>query len=113
MRAYLVIVFHVRQQHVTKMSFAQDDDMIDAFPADRGVCTSARPYILAPSSPMLADDVQRDLEIGERASPGTSLPPVSIPIRFTAMTCFSRASLSILIGAPDEPHLTNSFARWE
>jgi hypothetical protein len=29
------------------------------------------------------------------------------------MTCFSRASLSILIGAPDEPHLTNSFARWE
>ena len=35
MRAYLIVVFHVRQQHVTKMSFAQDDNMIDAFPADR------------------------------------------------------------------------------
>ena len=35
MRAYLVVVFHVRQQHMTKMSFAQDDDMIDAFSADR------------------------------------------------------------------------------
>ena len=46
-------------------------------------------------------------------SPGTSPPPVSIPIRFTAMTCPSMASLSILIGAPDEPRLTNSFVRWE
>jgi hypothetical protein len=35
MRAYLIVVFHVRQQHVTKMSFTQDDDMIDAFSADR------------------------------------------------------------------------------
>ena len=32
MRAYLIVVFHVRQQHVTKMSFTQDDDMIDAIP---------------------------------------------------------------------------------
>ena len=35
MRTYLIVVFHVRQKYVTKMSFAQDDDMIDAFPADR------------------------------------------------------------------------------
>src|SRR5271169_2545061 len=35
MRAYLIVIFHIRQQYVTKMSFAQDDDMIDAFPADR------------------------------------------------------------------------------
>jgi hypothetical protein len=35
MCAYLIVVFHVRQQYVTKMSLAQDDDMIDAFPADR------------------------------------------------------------------------------
>jgi hypothetical protein len=34
MRAYLIVVFHVRKQHVTKMPFAQDDDMINAFPAD-------------------------------------------------------------------------------
>jgi hypothetical protein len=33
--ADLIVVFHVRQQYVTKMSFTQDDDMIDAFPADR------------------------------------------------------------------------------
>ena len=35
MRAYLVVVFHVRQQYVPKMSFAQDDNMIGTFPADR------------------------------------------------------------------------------
>src|ERR1700686_3577766 len=35
MRSYLIVVFHVRQQYVTKMSFAQDDDMVKAFPADR------------------------------------------------------------------------------
>src|SRR6266700_8041597 len=35
MCACLIVVFHVRQQHVTKMSFAYYDDMIDAFPADR------------------------------------------------------------------------------
>jgi hypothetical protein len=31
----LIVVFHVRQQHVTKMALAYYDDMIDAFPADR------------------------------------------------------------------------------
>ena len=35
MRAHLIVIFHVRQQHVTKMSFPRDDDMIDTFPADR------------------------------------------------------------------------------
>ena len=35
MCACLIIVFHVTQQHVTKMAFAYYDDMIDAFPADR------------------------------------------------------------------------------
>ena len=35
MRAYLIVVFHVRQQLVMKMSFAQDDDMIGAFLARR------------------------------------------------------------------------------
>ena len=35
MRAYLIVVFHVRQQNVAKMSFARDNDMIDAFSADR------------------------------------------------------------------------------
>jgi hypothetical protein len=35
MRSYLVVVFHVRQQCVPKMSFTQNDDMIDAFPTDR------------------------------------------------------------------------------
>jgi hypothetical protein len=35
MRAYLVVVFHIRQQCVLKISFAQDDDMINALPADR------------------------------------------------------------------------------
>ena len=34
-RAYLIVVFHVRQQDVTQMSFTQDDDVINAFPADR------------------------------------------------------------------------------
>ena len=35
MGAHLIVVIHVRQQNVAKMPFAQDDDMIDAFPADR------------------------------------------------------------------------------
>src|ERR1017187_6926468 len=35
MRADLIVVFHVRQQYVTKMSFAQHDDIIDAFPSDQ------------------------------------------------------------------------------
>src|SRR6202022_991003 len=35
MRTYLIVVLHVRQQDVTKMSFASHDDMIDAFPSDR------------------------------------------------------------------------------
>ena len=35
MCARLIVIFHVRQQHVAKMSFAYYDDMIDAFPADR------------------------------------------------------------------------------
>jgi hypothetical protein len=43
MCACLIVVFHVRQQHVTKMSFSEHHDMINAFPADRtdqpfGVC---------------------------------------------------------------------------
>src|ERR1700688_2511103 len=35
MRTYLIVVLHVRQQDVTKMSFAQHDNMIDTFPSDR------------------------------------------------------------------------------
>ena len=35
MRACLIVIFHVRQQRVAKMAFADYDDMIDAFPADR------------------------------------------------------------------------------
>jgi hypothetical protein len=35
MRAYLIVVVHVRQQDVSKVPFAQNDDMIDAFPSDR------------------------------------------------------------------------------
>ena len=46
MRAYLIVVFHVRQQHVTKMSFTQDDDMIDAFSAIEPISRSAYPFCL-------------------------------------------------------------------
>src|SRR5262249_1625400 len=35
MCACLIVVAHVRQQHMAKMSFPYDDEMIDAFPADR------------------------------------------------------------------------------
>ena len=35
MGARAVIVAHVRQQHVAQMAFAEDHDMINAFPADR------------------------------------------------------------------------------
>src|SRR4029077_6352674 len=35
MCACLIVVVHIRQQHVAKMAFAYYDDMIDAFPADR------------------------------------------------------------------------------
>jgi hypothetical protein len=33
-REYLIVVFHVRQQDVMKMSLSQDDEMIDAFASD-------------------------------------------------------------------------------
>src|SRR6478609_5943015 len=35
MCACFIVVVHVRQQRVAKMAFADYDDMIDAFPADR------------------------------------------------------------------------------
>ena len=35
MSAGFVVVAQVRQQYVTQMAFAEYDDMIDAFPADR------------------------------------------------------------------------------
>jgi hypothetical protein len=35
MRSYLIVVFHVRQQYVTKMPFAQHDDMIELPNASR------------------------------------------------------------------------------
>jgi hypothetical protein len=35
MRASLVVGFHIRQQCVLKISFAQDDDMINALSADQ------------------------------------------------------------------------------
>jgi hypothetical protein len=43
MGAWAIVVAHVREQHVTQMTFAEDHDMINAFPADRfdqpfGVC---------------------------------------------------------------------------
>src|SRR6202048_519807 len=35
MRPYLVVITHVRQQYVTEVSLAQDDDVVKAFPSDR------------------------------------------------------------------------------
>jgi hypothetical protein len=45
--ARAVVVAHVREQHVTQMAFAEYNDMINAFPADRsdqpfGVCVLPR-----------------------------------------------------------------------
>src|ERR1700761_6089457 len=35
MRPYLVVITHVRQQHVTEVSLAQGDNVVKAFPSDR------------------------------------------------------------------------------
>src|ERR1700686_1190297 len=35
MRPYLVVITHVRQQYVTEVSLAQDDNVVKAFPSDR------------------------------------------------------------------------------
>src|SRR6202163_2562786 len=35
MRPYLVVITHVRQQSVTELSLAQDDNVVEAFPSDR------------------------------------------------------------------------------
>ena len=35
MRAYLIVVFHVRQQHMTEMPLAEHDNVVEAFPSDR------------------------------------------------------------------------------
>jgi hypothetical protein len=45
-RARAVVVAHVREQHVAQMTFAEDHDMINAFPADRSdqpFCISVLP----------------------------------------------------------------------
>src|ERR1700687_4985202 len=45
MRTYLIVALHVRQQDVTKMSFAEHDDMIDALRRQphRNVRSAAQP----------------------------------------------------------------------
>src|SRR5258705_10230044 len=43
MRAHLIVVIHVRMQRVTKMSFAQNKDMINAFQPDR----TDRPFTIS------------------------------------------------------------------
>src|SRR6266403_4346960 len=35
MRAHLIVVFHVRQQHMTEMPLAEHDNVVEAFPSDR------------------------------------------------------------------------------
>src|SRR6266403_1481671 len=35
MRTHLVVVFHVRQQHMTKMPLAEHNNVVKAFPSDR------------------------------------------------------------------------------
>src|SRR6202045_1272510 len=35
MRSHLVIIFHVRQQQVTEVAFAEYNDVVNAFPSDR------------------------------------------------------------------------------
>ena len=35
MRPYLIMIFHVRQQHVTQLSLAEHNNVVKAFPSDR------------------------------------------------------------------------------
>ena len=44
MRAYLIVIFHVRQQYVTKMPFTQDDDMIEHSLRIEPISRSAYPF---------------------------------------------------------------------
>ena len=41
---HLMVVFHVRQQHVTKMSFAKDEDIINALQRMEPISRSAYPF---------------------------------------------------------------------
>jgi len=96
MRAYIIVIFHVRQQHVTKMPFSQDDDMIEAFPADQ----ADQPF----NKSVLPRGAQRRWSITnvhrlKPADEGLTIGSIPIPDQI-AGSLFPAASFSDLICDP-------------
>jgi hypothetical protein len=47
MCAGAIIIFHVRQQQVAEVAFAEHDDVVEAFPSDR----TDQPFVCVPKTP--------------------------------------------------------------